>query len=245
MTPAKSRPVPPHRRRSAAFPCKTARSACSLRHGSHTHRARSNQPSRLVALAFAFALAVGAPTLMSRPAEAAGPRSACLEAVRAAEAAYDLPDGLLVAIALAESGLHAHAMNIGGRSYYPETAAEARRLLASARSGQSVMAGCVQVNARVHARNSDWPLDPQRAANWAARYLRMHYDRVGNWADAIRRWNGGAPGTANMLVCRVQAKLEVVNPGSDLLGRTGCGQRTIARVRQSGVTLLEMAEAQD
>ncbi|MBC9207607.1 transglycosylase SLT domain-containing protein [Roseomonas aerophila] len=182
---------------------------------------------------------------MSRPAEAAGPRSACLEATRAAEAAYDLPDGLLVSIALAESGLHAHAMNIGGRAYYPESAGEARRLLANAGAGQSVMAGCVQVNARVHARNSDWPLDPQRSANWAARYLRMHYDRVGNWADAIRRWNGGAPGTANKLVCRVQAKLEVVNPGSNLLGSTGCGRSEIARVRRSGVTLLELAEAPD
>lgn len=159
--------------------------------------------------------------------------------------AYDLPDGLLVAIALAESGLHAHAMNIGGRSYYPESAGEARRLLASAGSGQSVMAGCVQVNARVHARNSDWPLDPNRSARWAARYLRMHYENTGNWADAIRRWNGGAPGSTNKLLCRVEAKLEVVNPGSTLLQGNGCRRTDIARVRRSGATLLEMAEAQD
>ncbi|RYG95160.1 transglycosylase, partial [archaeon] len=32
-----------------------------------------------------------------------------MEAVRAAEATYDLPSGLLVSVALAESGLHAHA----------------------------------------------------------------------------------------------------------------------------------------
>jgi hypothetical protein len=194
-------------------------------------------------LAFTAALVLGAPTLMSRPAEAAGPRTACLDAAKAAEAAYDLPDGLLVAVALAESGLHAHAMNIGGQSYYPETAVEARRLLASAGAGQSVMAGCVQVNARVHARNSDWPLDPVRATAWAARHLRLQYERTGNWADAIRRWNGGSPGTANKLVCRVQAKLDVVNPGVDLMGRTDCGRNEIARVRRSGVALLELAEA--
>jgi hypothetical protein len=194
-------------------------------------------------LAFTAALVLGAPTLMSRPAEAAGPRTACLDAAKAAEAAYDLPDGLLVAVALAESGLHAHAMNIGGQSYYPETAVEARRLLASAGAGQSVMAGCVQVNARVHARNSDWPLDPVRATAWAARHLRLQYERTGNWADAIRRWNGGSPGTANKLVCRVQAKLDVVNPGVDLMGRTDCGRTEIARVRRSGVALLELAEA--
>jgi hypothetical protein len=134
-------------------------------------------------------------------------------------------------------------MNIGGQSYYPETAVEARRLLASAGAGQSVMAGCVQVNARVHARNSDWPLDPVRATAWAARHLRLQYERTGNWADAIRRWNGGSPGTANKLVCRVQAKLDVVNPGVDLMGRTDCGRNEIARVRRSGVALLELAEA--
>ncbi len=243
MTPAKSRPVPPHRRRSAAFPCNSARSATSLRVAGLAHRSRSSQPSRLAIMAFATAFALGAPTLVSRPAEAAGPRSECLEAARAAEAAYDLPQGLLVSVALAESGLHAHALNIGGRSFYPESAVEARRLLASASAGQSVMAGCVQVNARVHAPGSDWPLDPRRAANWAARHLRTQYERIGNWADAIRLWNGGAPASSNKLVCRVEAKLQVVNPGSTLLGRTGCGRGQMARVRNSGTTLLELAEA--
>jgi hypothetical protein len=181
---------------------------------------------------------------MSRPAEAAGPRSACLEAARAAEAAYDLPDGLLVAVALAESGLHAHALNIGGQSYYPETVAEARRLLNSAGARQSVMAGCVQINARVHAVGSDWPLDPRKATAWAARHLRMQFNRTGNWADAIRAWNGASPGSYNKLVCRVQAKLEVVKAANeDLMGPTRCGRNEIARVRRSGMELLELAEA--
>src|SRR5690606_38999826 len=122
---------------------------------------------------------------------------------------------------------------------------EPPRLLADARAEDSVMAGCVPVNAREHARNTDRPLDPKRSANWAARCLRAPYERVGHWVDAIRRWNGGAPGTANKLLCRVQAKLDVVSPGSNLLSGTGCGRNEIARVRRSGVTLLEMAEAQN
>ncbi|MFZ6764342.1 transglycosylase SLT domain-containing protein [Roseomonas sp. KE0001] len=175
----------------------------------------------------------------------AGPRNACLEAARAAEARFDLPDGLLVAVALAESGLHAHALNIGGQAYYPDSRAEARNLLKSSQ-GQSVMAGCVQVNAQVHAKGgADWPLDPRRATEWAARYLRQHYDTYGNWADALRRWNGAAPGTVNKLVCRVQAKLQVVSPGSALLSGNGCRNTEIARVRRDGRALLEMAEAPD
>ncbi|WP_379595023.1 transglycosylase SLT domain-containing protein [Teichococcus globiformis] len=181
--------------------------------------------------------------MLSRPAEA-GPRSACLDAVRAAEAKYDLPDGLLVAVALAESGLHAHALNIGGQAYYPDSRAEARALLARSSAGESVMAGCVQVNAKVHARNgSDWPLDPRRAADWAARYLRGHYEAAGDWAAAVRRWNG-AGSKDNKLVCRVEAKLQAVSPGSSALGDPRCGsQNQMARERRNGEALLELAEA--
>lgn len=187
---------------------------------------------------------LAAPVFVSTPAQA-GPRNACLEAVRAAEVKHALPDGLLVAVALAESGLHAHALSIGGRAYYPESRAEARALLVRAPAGASVMAGCVQVNARVHARGgSDWPLDPERSADWAARYLRMHYDNTGNWADALRRWNGGGP-ASNKLVCRVEAKLQVVRPGADVLGGPGCGSVQAARQRRDGRALLELAEARD
>ncbi|MDQ1079329.1 hypothetical protein QE401_001855 [Pseudoroseomonas cervicalis] len=242
MTSAIRRLVPPHRPRSAAFPgLSLARSAFSPRHRGITQRPRKVPPRGWRGFILGAVL-LAVPVLSTSPAEAAGPRNACLEAVRAAELRHDLPDGLLVAIALAESGLHAHALNIGGRSYYPESRAEARRLLVNAPARSSVMAGCVQVNARVHARNgADWPLDADRAADWAARYLRQHYNTTGNWAAALRRWNGG--GHAQQLVCRVDAKLQVVNPGSGALGNPSCGRGQIARVRRDGAALLELAEA--
>lgn len=176
---------------------------------------------------------------------AAGPRSACLEAARAAERKHDLPEGLLVAVALAESGLHAHALSVGGRAYYPESRAEARSILARAKAGQSVMAGCLQVNTRVHAKaGQDWPLDAARSADWAAGYLRQHHDKAGNWADALRRWNGGGP-NSDKLVCRVQAKLQVVRPGNRVLGGPACGQTQTARLRRDAQAHLELAEARD
>ncbi|WP_338663384.1 transglycosylase SLT domain-containing protein [Pararoseomonas sp. SCSIO 73927] len=195
-----------------------------------------------------------ASTRRARPAAAApatverreidSPRAACLDAVRQAERAHNIPEGLMVAVALAESGLHAHAMNIGGRSYFPDGMAEARRIYNSARPGQYVMAGCVQVNARVHARGSDWPLDPWRSADWGAGYLRQHYDKSGNWGDAIRRWNGGGA-SGDRLACRVMAKLKVSNPESSVLSDTRCGGANIARERRNGEALLEVAEAAD
>jgi hypothetical protein len=172
-----------------------------------------------------------------------GPRAACLAAARRAEAVHGLPDGLLVAIALSESGLHAHALNIGGHSYFPEGRAAARALLLGAASGRSVMAGCVQVNARVHARGADWPLDPVRSADWAGGLLRRWHTETGSWAEALRRWHGGSAASTRRVMCRVRAKLEVTAPGSDLLHDQGCSQGEIARVRRSGAALLEVAEA--
>lgn len=170
------------------------------------------------------------------------PRAACLDAARRAETVYGIPRGLMVAVALAESGLHAYALNIGGRSHFPDTSAEARRLLRGAGARESVMAGCVQINARVHAPGADWPLDPRRAADWGARHLREKFDLTGNWGDAIRRWNGGP--AASKLVCRVQAKLRASNPGSSLLADERCGG-AYARDRRNGEALLEIAEASD
>lgn len=170
------------------------------------------------------------------------PRIACLTAIRRAERTHGLPEGFLVAVALSESGLHAHALNIGGRAYYPEDPGEARALLRRS-GGRSVMAGCVQVNAGVHARGADWPLDPVRSANWAAGNLQRWHQQTGSWTEALRRWHGGSPAGTRRLICRVRAKLEVTAPGSDILSGTGCAGGEMARVRRSGAALLEVAEA--
>lgn len=176
--------------------------------------------------------------------EHASPRAACLAAAREAERRHDLPDGLLVGIALNESGLHAHALNIAGRAYYPEDRAEAERLLRTTRAGY-VMAGCLQVNARVHARGGQvWPLDPKKASDWAARYLRQHYETYGSWDMAVVRWHGGSPRMLTRLVCRVRSKIEVVAPESTLFAERCQGTRTqMARFRRNGRALLELAEA--
>ncbi len=170
------------------------------------------------------------------------PRAACLTAARRAERIHGLPDGLMVAIALSESGLHAHALNIGGRAYFPETPEEARALLAAAPGRSSVMAGCVQVNARVHARNSDWPLDAERSADWAGGMLHRWYSETGSWTTALARWHGGSPASTRRVLCRVRAKLEATAPGSPVLADQGCAGSVTARDRQNGAVLLNVAE---
>jgi hypothetical protein len=171
------------------------------------------------------------------------PRGACLEAAREAERKHGLPEGLLVGIALNESGLHAHALSIRGRALYPDTREEAVRLLRA--SGGRAMAGCVQVNAGVHARGGqDWPLDPWRATDWAAGYLRQHYETYGDWGLAVVRWHGGSPRQMTRLVCRVRSKIDVVAPDSAIFAERcrGTGAQ-MAAFRRNGAALLELAEA--
>jgi hypothetical protein len=154
-----------------------------------------------------------------------------------------VPEGLLTAIALNESGLHAYALNLRGRAYFPATREEARRLLTSA--GTRGMAGCFQINAGVHvARGEDWPLDPPRAADWAARYLVRHYENHGDWGRAVLRWHGASASRGTQIICRVHSKLEVTAPGSTLFAdRCRPGAQQWARVRKNGAAHLEVAEA--
>ena len=171
------------------------------------------------------------------------PRAACLAATRRAENIHGLPRGLLTAIALAESGLHAYALSIGGRPHFPQTEEQARSLYAGAPAGRSIMAGCVQVNARVHARNSFWPLDPVRSADWAGAIMARWASETGSWPEALRRWHGGSPASTQRLVCRVRAKMEVTNPDSTLFDNFSCNGSLAERTRRNGAAHLAVAQS--
>lgn len=162
-----------------------------------------------------------------------GPRAACLDATRRAEQNHNIPAGLLTAIALSESGLHAFAMNIGGRAVFPGSAEAAHALLRAVGARRSVMAGCMQVNARVHARGETWPLDARLSADWAGDLL-GRWGHEHGWADALRRWHGGSVSATPRLVCRVRAKLEITRPGSTLFDEFNCNSAREDRTRRNG-----------
>lgn len=171
------------------------------------------------------------------------PRAACLEATRRAEQIHGLPAGLLTALALSESGLHAYALNIGGRAVVPATYEAAAALMRAAAPRRSVMAGCLQVNARVHARGDVWPLDARLSADWAggllARWAAEH-----DWEEAMRRWHGASHRNLPPLLCRVRAKLDVVQPDSELFSDRACDEARGARNRRSGGAHYDRAEQQ-
>lgn len=242
MPSAIATPARPRRRRAAVYPRTLPR--CARFQGA---RARTAKPPRipgatLGAVAIAAAPVFGAPASAQDAVAIASPRGACLDAVRKADRAHGIPAGLLVAVALNESGLHAYALSIDGRTHFPSNREEARRLYWNAMGRSAVMAGCVQVNANAHARREEWPLDPSMAAHWAARHLRELHERTGSWTQTLRRWHGGSSEGTHRLLCRLRGKLQVPSPGANLIEGVACGEGQVARVRRDGYARLELAE---
>jgi hypothetical protein len=251
--PAEARPAPA---RPAASPARQAEARPAARPAAPRREAQARPAARPAAPRPVGAVISDGPRMRDAPqelipvlapghvAEGLSPRAACLAATQRAEEVHGMPRGLLTAIALAESGLHAYALSIGGRPHFPETAAEARALLEAAPARRSLMAGCVQVNARVHARGSYWPLDPYVSADWAGGIMARWHRETGSWAEALRRWHGGSAASTQRLVCRVRAKLEVTSPGSDLFRDWRCQDAQAERVRRNGAIHLATAEHQ-
>lgn len=212
---------------------RVTRAQAGRHHHASSHRRNQHASRRVAPNAFNAAyVPVAAGSLVSTTQFQGSPRAACLDATRRAELAHGIPTGLLTAIALSESGLHAYAMNIGGRAVFPETPEAAASLLRAASARGSVMAGCLQVNARVHARGETWPLDARLSADWGGALLARWGQDYG-WADALRRWHGGSVAATPRLVCRVRAKLDVTQPGSTLFNEFNCNTSREDRTRRN------------
>lgn len=127
----------------------------------------------------------------------------CLSAAATAERAHGLPNGLLRAIGMVESGREDVAgvatpwpwtLDVEGRgAFYPtrDTALTALQT-ALARGLGSVDVGCFQVNLAQHPSafaSLEDALDPVENADYAARLILKLHDASANWPDAVARYH--------------------------------------------------------
>ncbi|MFD1378788.1 lytic transglycosylase domain-containing protein [Fodinicurvata halophila] len=159
------------------------------------------------------------------------------QAIAEVEAAFDIPEDLLQALALVESGTtvggEKHpwpwSLNSNGHGWRFASRRDAlaaldRLLLAGF---ASVDLGALQVNLYWHGEDvSEFAhgLDPRENAGIAARYLSELHRQHGSWEGAVRHYHSYNPAHQQRYLCRVRAELARLgrNP-SEIFAKTICG----------------------
>ncbi len=142
----------------------------------------------------------------------------CLPEIAKAERRYNIPDGLLVSIALTESGRRDEdsgvfapwpwTINTHGQGAYFDTvdAAAAKTAELLSRDDGLVDVGCMQVDLYHHPHAFQTILaafDPETNVDYAARFLTDLKAKNGTWISAVAAYNAGDPALGAEYVARV------------------------------------------
>ena len=143
-----------------------------------------------------------------------GAFSGCESAIAAAAAANDVPQDILMAIGMVESGLAPWVLNAEGTPYFLDNKADAVAQLTAlqAEGIESIDVGCMQINQRWHPdafATAEDAFDPAKNADYAARFLRSLYGLSNqSWADAVAYYHSSAQRYQRPYLCAVAARLE-------------------------------------
>lgn len=152
-----------------------------------------------------------AAALLSPGVALAGPNP-CTQAISEAERRFGIPEGLLQAMSVHESGVNGQpypwALNLGGRVVYATTQDKAQKILDErrAKGRKNLYAGCMQLSVFHHGgnfRSLGDMLQPQRNVGYAAKYLAAHFEDYGDWEAAVRRYQGGKARQSAAYFCKV------------------------------------------
>ncbi|HEV7368502.1 transglycosylase SLT domain-containing protein [Arenibaculum sp.] len=160
----------------------------------------------------------------------------CTDYAIEAEREHDLPPGLLLSIALVESGMggvpQPYALNVGGRPVMAASREEARAHLRdpAGRLRKNVMVGCMQISLTYHKEHFkpvDRILDPRANVFYAARYLKRLRIETGSWTKAVARYQGGSQRQRLAYVCKVHGNLSALAAeGASILDAAHCPDGT-------------------
>lgn len=194
------------------------------------------RPARLqVRAALASAALMAAALFQASPVQASPAQAAqCTDYAIEAEREHDLPAGLLLSIALVESGMggvpQPYALNIDGRPVMASSQEEAKAHLRdrAGRLRKNVTVGCMQISLtyhREHFKPVDRILDPRANVFYAARYLKRLRAETGSWTKAVARYQGGSQNQRLAYLCKVHGNLAaLVGEEASLLDAAHCPQ---------------------
>jgi soluble lytic murein transglycosylase-like protein len=180
-------------------------------------------PARFSRAVAAFLLCVGLGWPLS--ARQTDPTVTCDAAAATAAKRHGVPFDVLRTITRVETGRRVNgvfapwpwALNAGGKGYWLPTREaaldKARAILATGRRNLDL--GCFQINHRWHAQhfaNVEDMLDPGLNADYAARYLRRHYARLGDWTAAAGAYHSRTKAHADRYLARYRKTYAALRP---------------------------------
>jgi soluble lytic murein transglycosylase-like protein len=150
--------------------------------------------------------------------------NACERQIAVAAKRYGIPEGILYAVGLTETGrkgsLYPWALNVEGKTVFAQSQQAALKAFNEARAGGATLIdlGCMQINHRYHgdrfAGVSDM-LDPARNVDYAARFLKQLKSTHVSWSMAVARYHAGPDNdpAQKRYICRVVANLAATGYG--------------------------------
>ncbi|MGE0119113.1 MAG: lytic transglycosylase domain-containing protein [Dongiaceae bacterium] len=143
----------------------------------------------------------------------------CLQHIRVEERQHRIPNGLLAAIGLTESGrsmgrghrtVWPWTVNAAGEGHYFESKADAIAFVEGklADGIESIDVGCMQINLKHHPdafASLEDAFDPAVNVGYGAEFLAALHDAFGGWITAARRYHSATPEKGEAYGTRVLA----------------------------------------
>lgn len=178
-------------------------------------------------------------------AMAQSPSAMCRSAIAAAERMFGIPDRLMQAIGIVESGRNDErggvtawpwTINVGGVGYVFETKQEAIAAVAAhqAQGARSIDVGCMQINLMHHGNafgSIEQAFDPGSNARYAAQFLQKLLGQTGSWPRAAAGFHSLTPDVGADYGRKVLA----------VWARPGLGEQVPYIAVRSGTALANMA----
>jgi hypothetical protein len=163
------------------------------------------------------------------PASEISDSDVCLQQIAGAEESHGIPQGLLAAIGLTESGrvvarkrtVWPWTVNAEGAGHYFETKEDAIAFVDEQQADgvTSIDVGCMQINLRHHPdafASLEDAFDPATNVEYGADFLTSLKSEVRTWVKAVRRYHSATPEKGEAYGERVLANWDAAKSG-DLL----------------------------
>ena len=194
---------------------------------------------------------VTAAACLPMTADAADSGRLCLDAIRQAASSSSVPQDLLLAVAITESGRQGAsapwpwALNQGGESLWFDSSAQALHWVdaAIARGVTNIDLGCFQLNWRWHGTqfaSASEMIDPVRNAKYAAKFLEDLKQQTGSWEKAVASYHSFTPELADRYMKRFRPIYAAVQTGGTGQHSAESEPAVTAKVKVNNYPLLQM-----